>query len=124
MQTITIMNGQSMAAPITGTGVIYDALMDSVGVAVVEMKQSSATAPSGTCNIQIQGSLDGSDWAVLYSVGSGSLTTPIGVSPVYGSGNGGYRTVAQVVQTMPLMRVCTDAGVSNTTLTVIIANGQ
>lgn len=123
MQTITILN-QSMASAITGATVAYDPLIDSVGVAVVEMKQNSSTAPSGTCNIQIQGSLDGSDWATIYTVASTSLTTPIGVTPAYGSGNGSYRTVAQVIQAMPFMRVCTDAGVSNTTLSVIIGNGQ
>jgi hypothetical protein len=115
-----------MSSAITGSTVQYRPIVDSVGVALIEMKQTSATNPSGSCTIEIQGSLDGVDWVVLYTTSSAVLTKPLGVTPTFGAATGGYVTTAQVIQTMPIMRVCTSAALTNganAALTVIIANG-
>lgn len=126
MQTVYLANATAMSAAITGSTVNYRPLVDSVGVALIEMKQTSATNPSGSCTIEIQGSLDGTDWVVLYSTSSASLTKPLGVTPTFGAANGGYVSLAQVIQTMPLMRVCTSAALTNganAAFSCIIANG-
>lgn len=126
MQVLSLLAPTAMSSAITGTAVSYAPLVDSVGVVLIEMKQTSATNPSGSCTIEIQGSLDNIDWVVLYSTGSGSMTKPLGVSPDFGAGNGGYRTLAQVVQAMPFMRVCTSAALTNgahANLSVSIQNG-
>jgi hypothetical protein len=126
MQTNYLLNAQAMSSAITGSTVQYRPIVDSVGVALIEMKQTSATNPSGSCTIEIQGSLDGVDWVVLYTTSSSALTKPLGVTPTFGAATGGYVTTAQVIQTMPIMRVCTSAALTNganAALTVIIANG-
>lgn len=126
MQIVYLSNATAMSSAITGSTVQYRPVVDSVGIALLEMKQTSATNPSGTCTIEIQGSLDGTDWVVLYSVSSSQLTKPLGVTPTFGSANGGYVTQAQVIQTMPIMRVCTSAALTNgahAAFTCMIANG-
>jgi hypothetical protein len=127
MQTFTLLAPTAMSSALTGSSTQYRPIMDSVGVAVIEMKQSSTiNPPTGSCTIEIQGSLDGSDWVVLFSTSSAALTKPLGVTPDFGSGIGGYRTLAQVVQTMPVMRVCTSAALTNganALVSVILANG-
>lgn len=126
MQTFTLLSPTAMSSAITGASSNYRHVVSSVGVAVIEVKQTSATNPSGSCTVEIQGSLDGNDWVVLYSTSTSSLTRPLGVSPDWGAGNGGYRTIAQVIQTMPIMRVCTSASITNgahSNLSVIVANG-
>jgi hypothetical protein len=126
MQIVYLANATAMSSAITGSTVSYRPLVDSVGVALIEAKQTSATNPSGSFNFEIQGSLDGNDWVVLFSGSSALLTKPLGVATDFGAGSGGYRTLAQVIQTMPLMRVCTSAALvngANAAFTCIIANG-
>ena len=126
MQTIRLADATAMSAAITGTSVSFRPVSGYVSTVVVEMKQTSATNPSGTCTIEVQGSIDGSDWVTLYSVSSALLTKPLGVSTDFGSGNGGYRTNAQVIQALPLMRACTSAALTNgssAALTVTLGNG-
>jgi hypothetical protein len=126
MQTNYLLNAQAMSSAITGSTVQYRPIVDSVGVALIEMKQTSATNPSGSCTIEIQGSLDGVDWVVLYTTSSAVLTKPLGVTPTFGAATGGSVTSGQVIQTLPFMRVCTSAALTNganAALTVIIANG-
>jgi len=129
MQTITLLEPTQLSSAITGSAVSYDPIIDSVGTAMIVLKQTGASPgnPSGAATIEIQGAYSQSgDWATLYSVSSSALTRPLGVSLAFGAGTGGYSTVAAVVQTLPFMRVCTSAALTNGsqgTISVVIGNG-
>ena len=126
MQTIRLADATAMSAAITGTAVAFRPVSGFVSTVFIEVKQTGSTNPSGTCNIEIQGSLDGTDWVTLYSASAATLTKPLGVSTDFGSGVGGYRTGAQVIQALPLMRACTSAALvngANASFTVILGNG-
>jgi hypothetical protein len=128
MHTITLLSSTAMSSAITGTAPAFKPLLSSIGTVVIKAQQNSAgTAPThGTETIDIQGSTDsGVTWATLYSVPASSLTKPLGGTD-YGSASG-YRTIAQIIQTLPTMRVCTSGAAatngSNLFLSVTIANG-
>lgn len=127
MQTIQLLAPTTMGAAITGASVAYDPLIDSVGCAVIEIKQTTASpAPTIVSSIiEIQGSFDNTDWVVLYSTNATALVKPLGVADV-GTGLNSHRTQAQVVQAMPFMRVCTSGAITNggsASLSVVIQNG-
>jgi hypothetical protein len=126
MQTIRLADATAMSAAITGSSVSFRPISGYVSTVVIEVKQTSATNPTGSCTIEIQGSIDGVDWVTLYSLSTAVLTKPLGVTPDFGAGSGGYRSNAQVIQALPLMRACTSAALvngANAALTVILGNG-
>jgi hypothetical protein len=126
MQTIRLADAAAMSNAITGSSVSFRPISGYVSTVVIEVKQTSATNPTGSCTIEIQGSIDGVDWVTLYSLSTAVLTKPLGVTPDFGAGNGGYRSNAQVIQALPLMRACTSAALvngANAALTVILGNG-
>lgn len=117
-----------MSSAITGTSLRYDPLVSSVGCVFIKMKQVSASPTPAVIDaaIQIQGSMDGSDWVTLFASNATSLSKPLSASLDVGGGASGYRSQAQVIQAMPWMRVVTANGItngSNVNLSVVMQNG-
>jgi hypothetical protein len=128
MQVLTLLAPTTMGAAITGSSVSYDPLIDSVGCAFIEIKQTASSPVPAVVSsiIDIQGSVDGSDWVSLYQTNAQSLVRPTGVGADVGGALGGYRTQAQVIQCLPFMRVCTSAALTNgasASLSVFVVNG-
>jgi hypothetical protein len=129
MQTITLLGPTQLSSAITGSAVSYDPIIDSVGTAMIVLKQTGATPgnPSGAATIEIQGAYTATgDWVTLHSISSAALTKPLGVATAFGSGIGGCNTGVAVIQTLPFMRVCTSASITNGsqgTISVVIGNG-
>jgi hypothetical protein len=127
MQTVSLISATDLRNAVTGSSVSYRPVVSYTGLAVIELKRTSATAGTTTTGttIAIQGSLDGVDWVNIHTTTVATLTAPTGVNDY--SAVDGYRSEAKVIMAMPLMRVVTSGVINNTDnvlrLTVLLANG-
>lgn len=116
MQTVSLLpSPQVLSSSVTGASTTLRPVAGYVGVLTLVLTQTATTATPaiGSQTVELQGSLDGANWVVITSVSLASLTKPLGVTTDFGSGTGGYRSTVQIVQGMPIMRVCTSAALTN-----------
>ena len=120
--------GSAISSQITGSIVQYNPISSTVGLfllSIVSTVNNTVTIASAT--IDLQGSVDDVVWVTLLNVPVGSLKTPVNQTDI--GSMGGYRSYAQVVQTMPHMRIVTSAalatgaGAPGTFLRAMILNG-
>ena len=131
MQTKLLLpsGGSLIAIGITGSTIQYNPISSTVGLLLLSLvtNATGGTIALASASIELQGSVNDLEWFTLLSVPVGSLKTSQGGIAV-GTANG-QSNYAQVVQTMPHMRImattplATGAGASNTYLRAMILNG-
>lgn len=127
IQTKALCSAVSMASAGKSTGVSFDPLgNDDMGYVFVKVYQDSATAvtrPSSSSIVEIHGSLNNTDWAVIARLDMNSaMTDPkdfYATDTALGS-NGGYISACAVMQLLPWMRVSYPA-LANAKITVTVA---
>lgn len=129
IQTKALCSAVSMASAARTTGVSFDPLgNDDVGFVVVKVYQTGTTAvtrPSTSSFVEIQGSLNNSDWCVLARLDMSSAAATLDFyqpeSTGFGANNtGAYISSCAVIQLMPWMRVSYPV-LANASITVTVA---
>ena len=120
--------GSAISGQITGSIVQYNPISSTVGLFLLSIVSGvNNTVAITSATIDLQGSVDDVVWVTLLNVPIGSLKTPVNQTDI--GSMGGYRSYAQVVQTMPHMRIVTSAalatgaGAPGTFLRAMILNG-
>ena len=120
--------GNAINASITGTTLQYNPISSTVGLLLLSIVTTTAgTVTLASASIELQGSVNDVEWFTLLSVPVGSLKISQGGIAV-GTLNG-QSNYAQVVQTMPRMRImattplATGAGAATTFLRAVLLNG-
>ena len=130
MQTKLLLSaaGSPINAGITGSIVQYNPISSTVGLLLLSIVTTTAgTVTLASASIELQGSVNDVEWFTLLSVPVGSLKTSQGGIAI-GTANG-QSNYAQVVQTMPHMRImattplATGAGAATTFLRAVLLNG-
>lgn len=130
MQTKLLLSaaGSAISGQITGSIVQYNPISSTVGLFLLSIVSTVTTPIAPTsATVDLQGSVDDVVWVTLLNVPVGSLKTPVNQTDI--GTTGGYRSYAQVVQTMPHMRIVTSGalatgnGASSTYLRAMILNG-
>ena len=124
-QILKIVDAASMASAAYSASTRFEPHMthDDVGVVVVKVSQETSSAvsrPIASSVIDIQGSLDGTNWVVVSRLDmNANQTVPdfnVPTATAIGS-NGGYMTASAVIQLFPYFRVKSPA-LTNATLNV------
>ena len=120
--------GSPISGNITGDVIQYNPISSTVGLFLLSIVSTVTTPIAVTsASVDLQGSVDDVVWFTLLSVPVGSLKAPALINDIGTSG--GHRSYAQVVQTMPHMRIKTSGalatgnGASSTYLRAMILNG-
>ena len=120
--------GNLINVGITGTTLQYNPISSTVGLLLLSIVTTTAgTVTLASASIELQGSINDVEWFTLLSVPVGSLKISQGGIAV-GTANG-QSNYAQVVQTMPRMRImattplATGAGAATTFLRAVLLNG-
>jgi hypothetical protein len=120
--------GNLINAGITGSIVQYNPISSTVGLLLLSLVTTTTAAVTlASASIELQGSVNDVEWFTLLSVPVGSLKISQGGIAV-GTLNG-QSNYAQVVQTMPHMRImattplATGAGAATTFLRAVLLNG-
>ena len=120
--------GSPISGNITGDVIQYNPISSTVGLFLLSIGSTTSNAVAITsASVELQGSVDDVVWFTLLSVPVGSLKALAGMTDI--GNTGGYRSYAQVVQTMPHMRIktsgalATGTGASSTYLRAMILNG-
>ena len=129
MQTKLLLSaaGSPINAGITGSIVQYNPISSTVGLLLLSIVTTTAgTVTLASASIELQGSVNDVEWFTLLSVPVGSLKISQGGIAV-GTLNG-QSNYAQVVQTMPHMRIMAttplaSAGGTTTFLRAVLLNG-
>ena len=130
MQTKLLLSaaGSAISGQITGSIVQYNPISSTVGLFLLSIVSTVTTPIAPTsATVDLQGSVDDVVWVTLLNVPVGSLKTPVNQTDI--GNTGGYRSYAQVVQTMPHMRIVTSGalatgnGALSTYLRAMILNG-
>ena len=129
MQTKLLLSaaGSPINAGITGSIVQYNPISSTVGLLLLSIVTTTAgTISLASASIELQGSVNDVEWFTLLSVPVGSLKTSQGGIAI-GTANG-QSNYAQVVQTMPHMRIMAttplaSAGGTTTFLRAVLLNG-
>jgi hypothetical protein len=130
MQTKLLLpaTGSAISGNITGSIVQYNPISSTVGLFLLSIVSTVNNAIAITsATVDLQGTVDDVVWVSLLNVPVGSLKAPVNQTDI--GSIGGYRSYAQVVQTMPRMRVVTSgalatgAGASTTFLRAVLLNG-
>ena len=129
MQTKLLLSaaGSPINAGITGSIVQYNPISSTVGLLLLSIVTTTAgTVTLASASIELQGSVNDVEWFTLLSVPVGSLKTSQGGIAI-GTANG-QSNYAQVVQTMPHMRIMAttplaSSGGTTTFLRAVLLNG-
>ena len=120
--------GTLINAGITGSIVQYNPISSTVGLLLLSLVTTTTAAVTlASASIELQGSVNDVEWFTLLSVPVGSLKISQGGIAI-GTANG-QSNYAQVVQTMPHMRImattplATGAGAATTFLRAVLLNG-
>jgi len=119
--------GTLINAGITGSTIQYNPISSTVGLLLLSLFTTTAAAVTlASASIELQGSVNDVEWFTLLSVPVGSLKISQGGIAI-GTANG-QSNYAQVVQTMPHMRITAttalaSAGGTTTFLRAMILNG-
>ena len=129
MQTKLLLSaaGSPINAGITGSIVQYNPISSTVGLLLLSLVTTTTAAVTlASASIELQGSVNDVEWFTLLSVPVGSLKISQGGIAI-GTTNG-QSNYAQVVQTMPHMRIMAttplaSAGGTTTFLRAVLLNG-
>jgi len=119
--------GTLINAGITGSTIQYNPISSTVGLLLLSLVTTTTAAVTlASASIELQGSVNDVEWFTLLSVPVGSLKISQGGIAI-GTANG-QSNYAQVVQTMPHMRITAttalaSAGGTTTFLRAMILNG-
>lgn len=119
--------GNLINASITGSTIQYNPISSTVGLLLLSLFTTTTAAVTlASASIELQGSVNDVEWFTLLSVPVGSLKISQGGIAI-GTANG-QSNYAQVVQTMPHMRIMAttalaSAGGTTTYLRAMILNG-
>jgi len=119
--------GNLINAGITGSTIQYNPISSTVGLLLLSLFTTTTAAVTlASASIELQGSVNDVEWFTLLSVPVGSLKISQGGIAI-GTANG-QSNYAQVVQTMPHMRITAttalaSAGGTTTFLRAMILNG-
>ena len=127
-QTKALCSAASMASATRTTSVRFDPLgFDDLGYVFVKVYQAGASAvsrPATDSIVEIQGSLDNTDWCVLARLNmSSNQVEPKDFYQPDATGlgsSGGYISSCVVVQLMPFMRVSYPS-LSNASISAVVA---
>ena len=131
MQTKYILlktQNYSTTSSFVGQTLQYNPISSTVGLLLLSVVSTNTNAVTvGSATIDLQGSVDDVEWFTILSTPIGSLKQPLNSVDI-GTATG-TRNYAQVVQTMPHMRIVTSgallsgAGAATTYLRAMILNG-
>ncbi len=119
--------GNLINVGITGTTLQYNPISSTVGLLLLSLVTTTGAAVTlASASIELQGSVNDVEWFTLLSVPVGSLKTSQGGIAI-GTTNG-QSNYAQVVQTMPRMRIMAttplaSTGGTTTVLRAVLLNG-
>lgn len=129
MQNKVLLENTTMSAARSAAVEFRPYGIDDIGVVVVKVFQTGASAPTRPTSdsfVELQGSIDSTTWAVLARLNMSSAATSLDFyspeSSAFASGSGSYMSSIAVVQLMPYLRVNYPT-LANASINVVIAEG-
>ena len=132
MQVKNLISGNTFSTISTGansTTTAYNPISSTVGLLVLSMNQTTTgTYVAGTGSIELQGSVNGTEWYTLHSVTPAVFKASAANGADLGT-NTGQRNYTQMVQTMPFLRIASVGALNSGTaaaltyLRALILNG-
>ena len=132
MQIKFLVSGNTFSTISTGSNsatTAYNPISSTVGLLVLSINQTTTgTYVAGSGSIELQGSVNGTEWYTLHSVTSSAFKASAANGADLGT-NTGQRNYTQMVQTMPYLRMAsagtlnTGGAAANTFLRAMILNG-